>query len=434
MRHTLRKLSLKDPSSTRTKIFVSFAAIVLALSLSSSASPAVTATGESDRHAAAQGHRFWGGFPYVGGGHRSACANLRWFKQLWRHNSSYPSSALMRRYCTRWTPETPTPTPTPTATGGTPTPTMTTPTPMPTTPRPSPTVTPSTPPDGGPPPAGGCAAEPRSCGFPDETNTGVAAGIDLRAVPGELTEGPGWRSSANGSVTVDGDNTVLENVIISGAVDVTGDNVTIRNVRIVNDGDAWAIGMRRAANTTITDTEILPKSARLEVGIKDVYGDATGTKITRTEIARTATGIQTAQGLIEDNYIHDLAFREGDHVNGTTSNGSGTPLTIRHNTIFNPQSQTDAISLFQDFGVEANRTVEDNLLAGGGYTIYGGDGQKGTSSNIVIRNNRISKRFFPRGGSYGPVTAFDPGGPGNVWSGNVWDDAPDVEIDSNGGS
>ena len=52
----------------------------------------------------------------------------------------------------------------------------------------------------------------------------------------------------------------------------------------------------------------------------------------------------------------------------------------------------------------------------------------------MIRNNRISRLFFPRGGSYGPVTAFDSDGPGNVWSGNVWDENPDAQIRWHGGS
>ena len=162
---------------------------------------------------------------------------------------------------------------------------------------------------------------------------------------------------------------------------------------------------------------------RLEVGIKDIYGDATGTKILASDITGTGTGIQTHEGLIEDTYIHDLRMIPTDHVNGTTSNGSTVPLTIRHNTIFNQFGQTDAISLFQDFWREANRTIDNNLLAGGGYTIYGGGGGYGTATNIKITNNRISRLYFPNGGSYGPLAHFDWSGSGNEWSGNVWDDS-----------
>jgi hypothetical protein len=139
--------------------------------------------------------------------------------------------------------------------------------------------------------------------------------------------------------------------------------------------------------------------------------------------------VQTDSGLIQDNYIHDMGYRSGDHINGTTSNGGGALLTIRHNTIFNQIDQTDAVSLFEDFGSQHDRVIDDNLLAGGGYTIYGGANPGGAAtSNIRITNNRISRMYYPNGGYYGPVTAFDPQGSGNVWSGNVWDDDPSVSI------
>ncbi len=75
----------------------------------------------------------------------------------------------------------------------------------------------------------------------------------------------------------------------------------------------------------------------------------------------------------------------------------------------------------------ANVTVSDNLLAGGGYTIYGGEGAKGHPSHIVITGNRISTQFFRLGGRWGPVAYFNSHAYGDVWSGNVWD-APDRPI------
>ena len=254
----------------------------------------------------------------------------------------------------------------------------------------------------------GCAVKPSICGYPDASNTGVRPGIALRTI--------------NGNVTLDQDGAVLENAVISGNISIEADNVTVRNVRILEDGESWAIALRHANNATISNCEIAPSSSRLMVGIKDIYDDSPGTIVRGCEIVRTTTGVQIGQGLIEDNYIHDMAYQDGDHLNGTTSNGSTDPLTIRHNTIFNQMEQTDAISLFQDFGLEANRTITDNLLAGGGYTIYGGEGDHGTTYNIVITNNRISRIFFPRGGYYGPVAHFEQSANGNVWSGNVWDE------------
>lgn len=263
-----------------------------------------------------------------------------------------------------------------------------------------------------PPPVTGsnCAPNPSACGYPDASNTGVT-------VPdGSLT-------TYNGGVDLTTNGQVFQNAIVNGHLAILANNVTVKNVRVINSGEDFGIGLGHTQNATITDSEVLSPAGqmRLVVGIKDIYGDATGTQILRTEITRTGTGIQTHEGLIADNYVHEMAMEPGDHINGTTSNGSTVPMTIRHNTILNAFAQTDAISLFQDFGCEANRTIENNLLAGGGYTVYGGDGGYCTSHDIVIRNNRFSRMYFPNSGYYGPLAHLD-NGPGNAFTGNVWDD------------
>ena len=253
-----------------------------------------------------------------------------------------------------------------------------------------------------------CAVKPSACGFPDATNTGTTG--TLRVI--------------NGSVDLRTDGEVLENVEIRGGhVGVFAKNVTVRNVKIINNGDDWGIGLYHSANVTIDRCEIAPDpgKARLAVGIKDVYGDATGTTIKGCDIARTSTGVQTHEGLVADSYIHDMGYQAPDHINGLCSNGSTEPFTIRHNTIFNQIEQTDAIALFQDFGPEANRTITDNLLAGGGYTIYAGGGGRTPTHDIVITNNRIARIYSQNGGGYGPVAKWEDG-PGNVWSNNIWDD------------
>jgi hypothetical protein len=269
-----------------------------------------------------------------------------------------------------------------------------------------------------------CAASPHSCGFPDATNTGPRPGTALRSVPSQVSSGPGW-SWSDGGVEISGAGTVFAGYAVDGTVDVTASNVTVRDDAITVTGDSFGVAIRHASSTTIEYCDISSPSAgggRLMVGIKDIYGDASGTKVVGNNIWHTSTGVQMGGGLIQGNYIHDLGLTGDDHLNGTTSNGSTTPLAIIHNTVFNPHGQTDAISLFEDFGTEANREIRDNLVAGGGYTIYGGQNPGGPrASNIRITGNRFATIYFQKGGYWGPVAAFDPSGPGNVWSGNVWD-------------
>jgi hypothetical protein len=272
-----------------------------------------------------------------------------------------------------------------------------------------------------------CAASPHACGYPDATNTGVQPGHTLVAVPAQQTSGPGWTYSRTyGAVLVTGNGANLSDLAITGNLDIKTSNVTIDNVQVVNSGNDWGIGLMHAANALIEHSQVYsPAGAdRLQVAIKDIYGDSTGTAIQTTNIWDTDTAIQVSAGTIAGNYVHDLEADPGDHVNGIVSDaGVAAGLTINHNTVFNPVSQTDDIALFEDFGQQLNATVTNNLLSGGGYAVYGGaNAGKWTPTNIVITGNRFARTYYPNGGSYGPAAAVATSGQnGNTWTGNIWD-------------
>jgi hypothetical protein len=275
----------------------------------------------------------------------------------------------------------------------------------------------------------GCAAVPSSCGYPDATNTGVPPGTTLVRVPQDATSGPGWTwdTRFGGFMTTTTAGAVIDGYDVTGPIDVTHNNVTIKRSKFTYTGQGNVINLKHTTGSTVDQVTITTPPGttgadRLQVGIKDVYGDNHDTTITRSDISGWCNGIQTHEGVIRDNYVHDPIYGPGDHTNAFTSNESQTPLLIQHNTMFNSEYQTDAISLFQDFGIQAYATVDNNLLAGGGYTVYAGGGGYGISHDIRFTNNRFARIYFPNSGSYGPVTAWDDGGTNNVWSGNVWDD------------
>ena len=141
----------------------------------------------------------------------------------------------------------------------------------------------------------GCAALPSRCGYPDASNTGVRPDVALRKVPGELTEGSGWKWNSSGYLAVTGDGAVLDGLDIDGTLDVSASNVTIQNVRVVEQGESFGIAIRHAENVTIQDSEVYSPDAgdrRLMVGIKDIYGDSVGLTVLRTDVWHTSTGIQ----------------------------------------------------------------------------------------------------------------------------------------------
>jgi len=306
-----------------------------------------------------------------------------------------------------------------------------------------------------------CAPVPSKCGYPDATNTGLVTKIKVtkrvkikkkkrvikrkklrgkkrfrfvkrhrfesvpfQTIPDDVQSGDGWHWDPRGWVSIDKEGAVFKNYIVKGTVDVVADNVTIDNVRVYSSG-YFGIAIRSADNTTINRCMVgpAPGEPRVEAAIKDVYADSANTKVYRCNLYGWATGVQIYRGTIAHNYIHDPIYVNGDHTNGTTSNGFTEQLNIVHNTVFNHLTQTDAISLFQDFGLEANRTIANNLMAGGGYSLYAGQNSGAPATyNIKVYNNRFSRIYFTRGGYYGPATAHNSSGAGNVWSNNIWDD------------
>jgi hypothetical protein len=273
-----------------------------------------------------------------------------------------------------------------------------------------------------------CAPTPGTCGYPSAATTGVPAGTTLTSVPSQVTSGPGWTWNAiTNTVVVTGNGTVLSGLSISGTLQVSASNVTVKNVQVVTGGN-FGISLTHTAGVTIQNSTISGQNSttgRVGSAIDDVYGDSTGMTLKYNNISNFKTGIQISNGLVDSNYIHDPGYVAGDHTNGFYVNGGTQPLTIQNNTIFDPLGQTDAINL--DAGTPgpgapvANKTIKNNLLAGGSYTIYGGAASGSPTTNIVITGNQFGQNYFPKSGQYGPVAYFDPTGAGNTWSGNTWD-------------
>jgi hypothetical protein len=92
-------------------------------------------------------------------------------------------------------------------------------------------------------------------------------------------------------------------------------------------------------------------------------------------------------------------------------------MTINHNTLLTAFTQTAAIYLSTDFAPLGTVQITNNLLAGGGYALYGGAGSGITAETVT--GNRFSRLYYPNCGYAGPE-AYMP--PTFTWSGNVWDD------------
>src|SRR5580704_5794987 len=246
-----------------------------------------------------------------------------------------------------------------------------------------------------------------SGGCPGATNTGVPAGTTLKSVPSQVSSGPGWSYSAtDNNVTVTGNGTVLSGLSIPCTLVIDASNVTVNDVQVTTSG-AFGITLTHTKGVTIENSVISGTNAttgRVDSAIDDVYGDSTGMVIKDNNISLFRTAMQISAGLVQGNYIHNPGYIAGDHTNGIVTNGGTESMTINDNTILNSLGQTDAISLDAAAAgtTVANKTIENNFLAGGGYSIYGGDGPStNPTSKIVITGNRFGQNYFAKGGQFG---------------------------------
>ena len=298
-----------------------------------------------------------------------------------------------------------TPTDEPTSPSGTPTddPT-TTPTDEPTSPTETPTTTPTTDPT-------------PSTGHPDASNTGVPAGTTLTPYTGPCT------ITANG--------TVIDGKTVGCSLTINAANVVIRNSvvngTVANDEDSSGKGF------TIQDSEV-------RVGDRAGTGiGAVGFKVLRVEVTGGNRSINCwRQCEVRDSYVHGQFTDEtgAAHESGIRM---GADSTIVHNTIGcdAPDVPPDAgcsagLTGYGDFAVVERNLIQDNLFLAstGGTCAYGGS-SKGKPYSSGVNNIRFISNVFERGrggkcGYWAPIMDFDRSAPGNVWSGNTWDDGATV--------
>ncbi|RYB90723.1 DUF4082 domain-containing protein [Nocardioides glacieisoli] len=260
-------------------------------------------------------------------------------------------------------------------------------------------------------------------GWPGPDNTGVPNGTTL--------------SPYSGPLTVTTANTVIQNVVVNGTLEIAAPGVRIVNTRVnghVDLRDPRTSG----ASFTITDSEI-HVGATLTTGL--LRGNFTATRIEVTGGMRSI--YCEINCVVEDSWVH----AQGGDPGGSTHFGGirmGESTTLRHNTITceamrGPGTGCSAgLTGYGDFGPIQNNLIERNIFLGGGgggstVCAYGGSsGDDGSKPYGHLANNvRFVGNVFVRGasgtcGNIRAVSGFDPTRPGNLWSGNTWDDGTPV--------
>jgi hypothetical protein len=272
----------------------------------------------------------------------------------------------------------------------------------------------------------GCMANPSSCGYPDVGNTGVQPGTSLQRMSGDV------------HLTHDGE--VFQNKLVTGSIWVEAKNVTISNVKLIDTDDYYAIRILPIGasdqNTTIEHVEIDLNGKMGDPSGGDLKGIAfNGYHASHVFFHNGSDCAHMGENVvIQDSLCTDGPDANGDgwpdqrdfcrgakqHFDGFQSDG-GHDITLHHNTVRNPCDQTSAILISSNTEPISNIRITDNLLAGGGYSLYcAGDDDPSRVTNETVTGNRFARTWFPRGGYYGPA-AYCGSGFADEYADNTWD-------------
>ena len=240
---------------------------------------------------------------------------------------------------------------------------------------------------------------------------------------GALTATPGRRITANGTV-IDGER-------ITGGLVIAARGVTVRNSLISNSaGGASGSGVvfvEAGASLTLERSTLDGMNATHAC----LWFEGAGPVTARAnEMYGCNDGVFSWDGdnfLLEDNYLHGFTTQAANgHVDGFQTEGAVNGV-IRHNTIDVAQDQTSAIAIWNSRRNSSGISVERNLLAGGGFTVYAEDYSPSEASpaggftvtNITFTNNRFSTVHHGCVGLWG--VWFTRGAPSDGWhrSGNA---------------
>ncbi len=254
-----------------------------------------------------------------------------------------------------------------------------------------------------------------ACGWAGRKNTGKRKRMKLkrtqsRTITRDNTVIKGEKIGPDGLV-IDARNVVVRDSVIIKRSGPNGSGV----IKIL-PGASAKIVRTRLNGSNGTHAGIWYEGTRLVARANDIFGVNDGVFVW-----------DASNFILTKNYLHDFTENAGNgHVDGFQTEGASNGV-IRHNTFNVKQDQTSAIAIWNGRRDSSNILVENNLLAGGGFTIYAEDyspsednPQGGYSvTNIRFVNNKFSTVNYPCVGYWG--VWFPRGAPTDGWrrTGNV---------------
>jgi len=206
-------------------------------------------------------------------------------------------------------------------------------------------------------------------------------------------------TTQNGNMTISSAGTVVEKKLINGCITVNAPNVIIRDSKILCSG--MAAIYNNSTGLLVEDSEI---SCEGRVG---------GTGLTWQDFTARRINVHACENVIwaennvviEDSYLHDPINYDpvtDPHTDTVQIPSNATNITIRSNTIYGNYINKEDFgnSAITVGGGTSNILITQNLLAGGGYTVY--CNQPGPGQNFRITDNHFSRIFVSTVGGFGP--------------------------------
>jgi len=265
------------------------------------------------------------------------------------------------------------------------------------------------------------------CGWPSPANTGYPAGTSLRSTAGR---------------TITANNSVIDGEQVNGSLTINAQNVTIRN-SLINysgggGGGSGAIKILSGASAAIDHVEVDGNSA-VHACVWHEGASMTVNALNCHDIedgvfawADTGTASSGNNFIVQNSYIHALNANESNgHWDGFQTEGAAGGV-LHHNTFDLPTSASGAISIWNGQKNTDNILVDNNLVTGGGFSIYAEDYSPSesnpvggfTMTNVRFTNNRFSNRLSTCVGEWGiwfyrsSSTWPYHGGPTGDWGAN----------------
>jgi hypothetical protein len=263
-----------------------------------------------------------------------------------------------------------------------------------------------------------CIKTPSVCGYPDSTNTGVPTGTALK--------------SQTSNITVSTPGTTIKDVALEGSISVEANNTTIEDTEVTVNGTQTCgescggrgIWIKPGVTGTVIQNVSCHGGALSGSNVTQycVMSNDSATTIKQLH-AYNCTECLAGPMNLSNSFINESdATIPGEHYEDLYYGGGGGPLIVNHNTMLNQQGQTAVVFASVDFGNQTTLTITNNLMAGGGYMIYGGGSGSGGKvvGPVTITGNRFSREFYPNGGYYGVASYMNEAV--TTWSGNEWDE------------